>query len=66
MYIITLGEYYTESPPFDLEGGYSDSNSVSGLIETTHLQNLIRVKSIDNRKNRGNEIERDLKEIGVS
>lgn len=28
----TIGEYYTESPPFDLEGAYSDSTAVSPLI----------------------------------
>jgi dynein heavy chain, axonemal len=27
-----LGEYYTESPPFDLEGAFSDSTCVSPLI----------------------------------
>jgi dynein heavy chain len=27
-----LGEYFTESPPFDLEGAYSDSTQVSPLI----------------------------------
>lgn len=28
----TIGEYFTESPPFDLEGAYNDSVSVSPLI----------------------------------
>ena len=28
----TIGDYFTESPPFDLEGAYSDSTPVSPLI----------------------------------
>ena len=28
----TIGDYYTESPPFDLEGAYADSTAVSPLI----------------------------------
>lgn len=28
----TIGEYFTESPPFDLEGAYADSTPVSPLI----------------------------------
>jgi dynein heavy chain len=27
-----IGEFYTESPPFDLEGAFTDSNNVSPLI----------------------------------
>jgi dynein heavy chain len=28
----TIGDYYTESPPFDLEGAYNDSTSTTPLI----------------------------------
>lgn len=27
-----IGDYFTESPPFDLEGAYGDSNCVTPLI----------------------------------
>ena len=28
----SIGDYFTESPPFDLEGAYGDSTNVTPLI----------------------------------